>query len=90
MRRLVHYLPALLPLIAAVGVVSSRAQAAATEPYGLDAMAHFERLPFLKLDTLAGGQSSYDRSGGNADFSNFLYTNNNEKVLLDLTGVSFT
>jgi hypothetical protein len=63
-----------------------RAWPAATEPYGLEAIVHFERLPFLKPDVLAGGQSSYDRTGGNADYSNFLYTNGTEKVLLDLAG----
>ncbi|HZT23459.1 MAG TPA: DUF2961 domain-containing protein, partial [Verrucomicrobiae bacterium] len=63
-----------------------RAWPAATEPYGLEAIVRFERLPFLKPDVLAGGQSSYDRTGGNADYSNFLYTNGTEKVLLDLAG----
>ena len=61
-------------------------QAAATEPYGLDSMAQFARLPYLKLDTLAGGQSSFDRAAHNADFCQFLYTNGAEKVLLDVVG----
>lgn len=60
--------------------------ARAGEPCGLDALAQFDRLPFLKLDTMAAGQSSYDRTGGNSDFSNFLYTNGTEKVMLDLNG----
>lgn len=63
---------------------------AAAEPYGLDAMQQFERLPYLKLDTVAGGASSYDRDGGNDDGfgnSNFLYTDeHNDKVMLDLKG----
>ncbi|MDD5688208.1 MAG: DUF2961 domain-containing protein [Elusimicrobia bacterium] len=56
------------------------------EPYGLDAMSQFERLPYLRLDTFAAGDSSYDRSGENADSSNWLYTENNERVILDLKG----
>ena len=80
----------LLPIILTFGQVMvlglNRTYAAATEPYGLEAMNQFERLPYLKLDTLAGGQSSFDRTGGNADCSNFLYTNGTEKVLLDMTG----
>ncbi|HKW29755.1 MAG TPA: DUF2961 domain-containing protein [Verrucomicrobiae bacterium] len=65
---------------------ATRTTAAATEPYGLDAMAEFERLPYLKLDTMAAGQSSFDRSGGNADAGNFLYVDGTNKVLLDLQG----
>ena len=80
----------ILPMILLYGFLfaigMNRVSGAATEPYGLDAINQFERLPYLKLDTLAGGQSSYDRTGGNGDFSNFLYTNGTEKVLLDMTG----
>ena len=66
--------------------------AAASESYGLGAMAQFERLPYLKLDTMAGQQSSFDRTGGNndgwsPDATTFLYTDaNGDKVLLDLIG----
>jgi hypothetical protein len=77
---------ALLLLTAAFLLGSTTARAAATEPYGLDAITQFDRLPWLKLDTMAGGQSSFDRTGGNGDFSNFLYTEGTEKVLLDLNG----
>ncbi len=70
----------------AFNFAATRATAAATEPYGLDAMAEFERLPYLKLDTMAAGQSSFDRSGGNADAGNFLYVDGTNKVLLDLQG----
>ncbi len=63
-----------------------RTPAAATEPYGLSAMSGFYRLPYLKLDTMGGGQSSYGRSGGNFDHNNFLYVTNAAKVLLDLNG----
>jgi Protein of unknown function (DUF2961) len=65
---------------------ATKTNAAATEPYGLDTMAQFERLPYLKLDTMAAGQSSFDRSGGNADAGNFLYLPGTNKVLLDLQG----
>jgi hypothetical protein len=67
-------------------VAPAMVQAAATEPYGLAALAQFERLPYLKLDTLAGGQSSFDRAAHNGDFCQFLCTNGTEKVLLDLVG----
>ena len=86
MRKFIKILSTQMLLLAATNLVATRADGAATEPYGLDAMAQFERLPYLKLDTKAGGQSSYDRTGGNADNCNFLYTNGTEKVLLDLTG----
>ena len=70
----------------AFNLATTNANAAAGEPYGLDAMAQFERLPYLKLDTMAAGQSSFDRSGGNADAGNFLYIDGTNKVLLDLKG----
>ncbi len=70
----------------ACNFAAANAIAAATEPYGLDAMAQFERLPYLKTDTMAVGQSSFDRSGGNADAGNFLYIDGTNKVLLDLQG----
>jgi YVTN family beta-propeller protein len=68
-------------------VPSIPAKAAATEPYGLNAMLQLGRLPYLKLDTLAGGQSSYDRYGGNNDYGNYASIDaNGDKVLLDLQG----
>ena len=63
-----------LLVLMAFNFAATNANAAAGEPYGLDAMAQFERLPYLKLDTMAAGQSSFDRTGGNADAGNFLYT----------------
>ncbi len=65
---------------------ATNVHAAATEPYGLDAMTQFDRLPYLKTDTMAVGQSSFDRSGGNADAGNFLYVDGTNKVLLDIQG----
>jgi len=76
----------LTAFLAAYGPTTNTAHAAATEPYGLDAMTQFERLPFLKIDTMAGGQSSYDRSGANADFNHFLYSDTTGNVMLDLKG----
>jgi hypothetical protein len=75
-----------LLVVTAFNFAATNAAAAAGEPYGLNAMAQFERLPYLKLDTMAAGQSSFDRSGGNADAGNFLYINGTNKVLLDLQG----
>ena len=66
-------------------VSPSGVSAAASEPYGLAALTSLDRLPYLKLDTMAGGQSSFDRTGGNGDASNYLYTDSNgDHVLLDL------
>ncbi len=86
MRTLIKYQLAGLLLLPLINQSCPNVKAAATEPYGLDGMSQFERLPYLKLDTMAGGQSSFDRTGGNGDFSNFLYSQGGDKVLLDLTG----
>lgn len=75
-----------LLVVIALNFAANQTLAAASEPYGLNAMAEFERLPYLKPDTMAGGQSSFDRTGGNADAGNFLYTDGTNKVLLDLKG----
>src|SRR5579859_5349853 len=84
--RLLDSLVLWLLVVTAFNFAATHATAAATEPYGLNAMAQFDRLPYLKLDTMAGGQSSFDRSGGNADAGNFLYVDGTNKVLLDLQG----
>lgn len=79
----------LVLLVLLAGMSVSMTNAAATEPYGLSAMQQFDRLPYLKLDTMAGQQSSYDRDGGNDDgfgASNYLYMEGTEKVMLDLVG----
>jgi regulation of enolase protein 1 (concanavalin A-like superfamily) len=72
------------------GFFPTKSAASATEPYGLSSMEQFDRLPYLKVDTMAGQNSSYDRAGSNRDGwleSNFLYTDaNGEKVLLDVKG----
>jgi hypothetical protein len=84
--KLVSGLGLWLLVLIAFNFAATNANAAAGEPYGLDAMAQFERLPYLKLDTMAAGQSSFDRTGGNADAGNFLYMDGTNKVLLDLQG----
>lgn len=69
---------------------NSQVNAAASEPYGLNALTPFDRLPYLKLDTVAGGQSSRQRDtipcNGNCDWNNFLGTSGTEKILLDQKG----
>ena len=54
--------------------------------YGLSNLTSIDSLPLLQPGITIGGQSSYDRSGGNADYGNFLTTLNGEKVMLDQTG----
>ncbi|WP_214365095.1 DUF2961 domain-containing protein [Pseudonocardia sp. H11422] len=54
-------------------------------------MARLDLLPFLRLHTMAGGQSSYERdthgpSRGNDDRNNFLDVRGGEKVMLDQRG----
>jgi hypothetical protein len=49
--------------------------------------AYLSDLPQLAPDQFAGGQSSYDRTGGNGDLGNFLRVQSDgESVLLDQTG----
>ncbi len=57
----------------------------ATEPYGLSSMEQFDRLPYLKKDTVAEQTSSFDRAGSNRDGwaeSNFLYTDANHHYIM--------
>ncbi|MFA6097657.1 MAG: DUF2961 domain-containing protein [Candidatus Paceibacterota bacterium] len=73
-------------LAAAIILVSGPNISYAMEAYGLAGMSQFERLPYLRLDTLAGADSSYDRTGANQDHDKWLYTENGEQVILDLKG----
>ncbi len=63
-----------------------------TGPIGLDALgaSAFERLADLRTGELATRETSFDRTGGNTDFSqpgNFLYVDTQgDKVLLDQRG----
>ena len=61
-----------------------------TGPIGLDDLARFDQLPYLRTAERALHESSYDRSGGNADFSaapHYLSLDTNgDKVLLDARG----
>ncbi|MBM3128617.1 MAG: DUF2961 domain-containing protein [Chloroflexi bacterium] len=69
------------------GVTKDLSATLTIEEYGLAAMLQFERMPYLRKNILAGGQSSYDRTGGNRDFSNYLATDaNGDVVLCDLKG----
>ena len=65
--------------------------AAAGPVHGLPAMTQLEQLPLVRLQTIAAGQSSFERdthgtSSGNADRDNFLYVTGAEKVMLDQRG----
>jgi hypothetical protein len=51
--------------------------------YGLAAMTSLDTLPTLQTGLSTHGQSSYDRSGGNRDYGNFLASVNGEKVMLN-------
>ena len=74
-----------LVALVVIGIGIAPVYAAAPEPYGLAAMQQFDRLPYLHFDVQAGGQSSYDRTGGNEDSGNYLYTDaKGDDVLLDL------
>jgi Protein of unknown function (DUF2961) len=60
---------------------------ALTSSKGLAALTDFDHLAHLKTDAWEGQQSSFDRSAGNTDWANYLYTDaNGDKVLLDLSG----
>ncbi|MBI5300547.1 MAG: DUF2961 domain-containing protein [Chloroflexi bacterium] len=70
------------------GIIKDYTATLAVEQNALATMLQFERLPFLRFNTLAGGQSSYDRTGGNQDWNNFLALDSHaDNVLLDLAGV---
>ena len=70
------------------GVAALPATAAtSTNPtYGLGAITNMDNLGSLQPGVKFGGNSSYDRTGGNADFNNFLPPVNGEKVMLNQTG----
>jgi hypothetical protein len=76
-----------LHVVFADGVTKDLSVTLIVEQFGLAAMLQFDRLPFLRLNTRTGGQSSYDRTGSNADFSNYLGTDaRGDAVLCDLKG----
>lgn len=81
--------PATLAVIAVCAALAApfAAHGAATEPYGLNSIVAFERLPWLKTDTMAGGASSYERNGENKDGdNNWKYWDGPERVLCELQG----
>ncbi len=54
---------------------------------GWDAFRHWERWPYLRLGARAYMRSTYDRSGGNADASNFIRLQASDfNVTLDVAG----
>ncbi|PLS81601.1 hypothetical protein CYG49_01735 [Candidatus Saccharibacteria bacterium] len=78
---------ALVLLLNLVIFTPPTAGAVAPESQGLNALSSFEQLPNLKLHEQAGQNSSFDRTGGNDDFSNVLYKEaNGDKILLDQKG----
>ena len=65
----------------------------ATAPVGLDAMKHFELLPYFKEGVLSRQFSSHDRTGGNSDggtetsgIESYLYREDNKYVIFDVQG----
>ena len=61
----------------AAGVADVRAAATGSPVYGLPALLRLDQLPVVRPQTLAGGQSSFERnthgpSSGNTDRNNFL------------------
>ncbi|HEX8521210.1 MAG TPA: DUF2961 domain-containing protein [Tepidisphaeraceae bacterium] len=76
-----------LPLTEALESRQLFAGSAGGEPWGLDLAAQFDRLPYLTPDRFTGGQSSYQRSGGNTDWNNYIRVQGNgERVILDEVG----
>lgn len=76
-----------LGLVVFTACLAQTAYGAATEPRGLDAISSFDRLPYLKYDTVAGGFSSYQRDGGNKDGKDsWLYEESGDNVLCELKG----
>lgn len=56
-------------------------------PVGPDAYKMWERWPYQRIGARAYMRSTYDRSGGNSDASNFLYQESDEfNVTLDVAG----
>ncbi len=77
----------ILHIVFADGIAKKLRAILTVAQYGLTAMLQFERLPFLRQTNRTGGQSSYDRTGGNVDFSNYLGTDTRGDVILcDLKG----
>lgn len=73
-------------LVVAMGAALTPALAPAAEPRGLAALERFERISRLRQESLAGGSSSHDPSGGNSDHDYWCGVNGTEKELLDVEG----
>ena len=80
----------LFPLLILLVAVARAGAQGGPAPYGLQYMAHFDRLAELK-DTVCKQISSYDRTGGNGDWGHFLNGDtgklpNDRAVLADIKG----
>lgn len=65
----------------------SAATAQLAPRYGLSAMTAMDQLPLLQPTVFAGHQSSFDRTGGNNDMSQFLYQDaSGNSVMFDQIG----
>lgn len=53
-------------------------------PVGLGSMEQFRMLPYLWYGVRAAGESSHDRTGGNVDRNNYLYTEGSDYIILDV------
>jgi len=53
---------------------------------GLDAYRHWDRWPYLRLGTRVSMRSTYDRTGGNDDASNFVRLEPDRAVPLEVVG----
>lgn len=67
-------------------VMSSISINAQSNTYGLEAITQLELLPYLRSDYIAMMESSRDPDGGNEDFRNFRYKDEDEYVFAKLTG----
>ncbi|WP_394828584.1 DUF2961 domain-containing protein [Pendulispora albinea] len=74
----------------ALGADTAALAMGATGPIGLPALTAFSDLPYLRAGAHAHHESSFDRSGGNDDWSkgnHFLYRDSHgDKVVLDAVG----
>lgn len=67
-------------------VIFSISKLSAQPIVGEESMLRLDLLPRLWSTISSGQQSSFDRTGANLDWNNFLYVSNGENVLLDEQG----
>ncbi|MGN6503297.1 MAG: DUF2961 domain-containing protein, partial [Pseudolysinimonas sp.] len=83
--------PAVIGLAAAIGLVlgvlqAPVAQAASTEPHGLDSLEQLDRLPYLDSQARSGMESTFGRDGTYSDHDGYLYEDSVDRVFADLRG----